>query len=208
MSSFAKLLGGLFGATPAPDARDFDDPDAWRIDVVQVGDEAYVRFPAMADELPDGKSWVRGDYRGVTAQGIDVDELTNVDPRELLRLLGAASGDVEVVGSEELRGADTTHYRATVDPAAYAKLAAGHEQVDALVDELLKQSGLGDVPVDVWLDATGLVRKVTVAVTAKPAGGTGDAGASVSFELWDYGEPVAIVAPPASEVVDAPALKK
>lgn len=208
LSSFAELLGGLVVGTAAPDAPGFDDPDAWQIDVVQVGDDAYVRFPALADELPEGKSWVHGDYRGVTPQGVDVDELTRVDPRELLRLLRAASGDVEVVGSEELRGAETTHYRATVDPAKHATLAPGHERGDALVDELLKQTGLGDVPVDVWIDGTGLVRKVTVAVTAKPAGGTGDAGASVSFELWGYGEPVAIEAPPASEVVDASALKR
>ncbi len=211
MSSFAKLLGGLFGAMAGPDAPDFGDPDAWKIDVVQVGEDAYVRFPAMAAELPDGKSWVRGDYEGVGAQGVDVDdldELTQVDPRELLGLLRAASGDVEVVGTEELRGTETTHYRATIDPAEYAKLAPDHEQLDALVDELVGRSGIGDVPVDVWLDATGMVRKVALAFAATPPGGTRTAESSVSFELWDYGEPVAIEPPPASEVVDASALKK
>jgi hypothetical protein len=208
MSSFAKLLGSLFGAAAAPDAPDFDDPDAWRIDVVQVGEDAYVRFPAMADELPDGTSWVRGDYAGVGALGAGVDDFTQVDPRELLGLLRAASGDVEVVGTEELRGSETTHYRATVDPAEYAKTASDHEQLDALVDELVKQSGIGDVPVDVWLDTTGMVRKVTLAFAATPPGGTGTAESSVSFELWDYGEPVTIEAPPASEVVDASTLKK
>ena len=208
MSSFATLLGGLFGATAGPDAPDFGDPDAWKIDVVQVGEDAYVRFPAMADELPDGRSWVRGDYEGAGAQGVDLDELTQVDPRELLGLLRGASGDVEVVGIEELRGTETTHYRATIDPAEYAKLAPDHEQLDALVDELVEQSGIGDVPVDVWLDATGLVRKVTMAFTATRPGGTGTGESSVSFELWDYGEPVAIEPPPASEVVDASALKR
>ncbi len=208
LSSFATLLGGIFGATAGADAPDFGDPDAWKIDVVQVGEDAYVRFPAMADELPDGKSWVRGDYEGAGPQGVDLDELTQVDPRELLGLLRAASGDVEVVGTEELRGEETTHYRATIDPAEYAKLALAHEQRDALVDELVERSGIGDVPVDLWLDATGMVRKVTMAFAATASGGTGTAESSLSVELWDYGEPVAIEPPPASEVVDASALKR
>jgi hypothetical protein len=212
MSSFAKLLGGLFGAMAGPDAPDFDDPDAWKIDVVQDGDVAYVRFPAMAAELSDGKSWVRGAHDGLGAKGVELGELeqfTQTDPREMLDFLRGVSGEIETVGTEELRGTETSHYRATIDPADYEKLAPEEqrEQLGALVDEIVGTSGIGKIPVDVWLDASGMVRKVAMTFAATPPGGAETAESSVSFELWDYGEPVTIELPPASEVVDASALK-
>jgi hypothetical protein len=212
MSSFAQLLGGLFGAMAGPDAPDFDDPDAWQIDVVQDGEVAYVRFPAMASELPDGKSWVRGDHDGLGANGVELDELqqfTKTDPREMLAFLRGVSGEIEAVGTEELRGTETTHYRATIDPADYEKLAPEEqrEQLGALVDEIVGKSGIGKIPVDVWLDASGMVRKVGMTFSAAPPGSTETAESSVSFELWDYGEPVTIELPPASEVVDASVLE-
>jgi hypothetical protein len=212
MSSFAKLLGGLFGAMAGPDAPDFDDPDAWKIDVVQDGDVAYVRFPAMAAELPDGKSWVRGDHDGLGAQGVELDELqqfTRTDPREMLDFLRGVSGAIETVGTEELRGTETTHYRATIDPADYEKLAPEEqrEQLGALVDEIVGTSGIEKIPMDVWLDASGMVRKVVMTFSATPPGSTETGESAVSFELWDYGEPVTIELPPASEVVDASALE-
>lgn len=213
LSSFAQLLGGLFGALAGPDAPDFDDPDAWKIDVVQDGDVAYVRFPAMAAELPDGKSWVRGDHDGLGAKGVELGELeqfTKTDPREMLDFLRGVSGEIEVVGTEELRGTETTHHRATIDPADYEKLAPEEqrEQLGALVDEIVGASGIGKIPVDVWLDASGMVRKVVMSFSATPPGSTETAESSVSFELWDYGEPVTIELPPASEIVDASALKE
>jgi hypothetical protein len=213
MSSFATLLGGLFAGMAGPDAPDLGDPDAWRIDVVQDGTDAYVRFPALDDQLPEGKSWVRGDERGAHAQGIDFSELeqfTRTDPRELLDTLEAVSGEIETVGVEQLRGVETTHYRATIDPARYAELApkGQHEQFGALVDEVVAQSGLGKIPVDVWLDGSGLVRKVAMGFSATQPGTTKTAEASVTFELFDYGEQVEIDVPPAEQVVDASALKK
>jgi hypothetical protein len=213
MSSFAALLGGLFAGAAGSGAPDFDDPDGWRIEVVQDGNEAYVRFPALADQLPAGKSWVRADARDAGAQGIDfseLEQLTGTDPRELLRALEAVSGEIETVGTEELRGVETTHYRATIDPAEYAKLAskAQGEQLGELVDGIVAQSGLGAFPVDVWLDGSGLVRKVAMDLSATQPGTSEEFEASVSFELFDYGEPVEIELPPASRVVDASALKK
>ena len=51
----------------------------------------YMRFPAGADHLPTGKSWVRMDLRNTgSAQGIDLDDLqqfTNSGPREILDYL-------------------------------------------------------------------------------------------------------------------------
>lgn len=210
MSSLAKLLGGFVAGLAGPqagDVPDFDDPSGWRIDAVQVGTESYVRFPALADRLPAGKSWIRtaGD---ATVDGFDLEQFSTGDPRELLEVLKAASAEIETLGREELHGVETTHYRVLIDPREYAKRATAgkSEELFSLVGELGAQPRLTTVPADVWLDADGLVRKLSLEISASPPGSSGSSGASIAFELWDYREDVEIEPPPPSEVVDASAI--
>jgi len=214
MSSLASLLGGLFAGmagSSTASGPDFDDPSAWKIEAVQDGTVSYVRFPALDEQLPNGKSWIRTDSRTAAGQGFDVsqfDQLASNDPRELLDFLQGVSGEIETVGSEVLRGVKTTHYRATIDPLEYAKLAPAEKQqeLQSLVEQMAGQSGLGEIPVDVWLDESGLVRKLTMAFSATQPGTSEQSNVSMTFELYDYGEAVDIALPPQSEVVDASAL--
>lgn len=212
LSSFGALLGGLFAGLAGADAPNLDDPSSWRVEAVQDGDAMYVRFPAVADELPAGKSWVRADpEQGSAVQGFDFsqfEQLAGNDPRDLLDVLRAASGEIEIVGTEELRGVQVTHYRATLDARRYAELASGEERDEgrALADEILAESGVESIPLDVWMDPSGLVRKLTLVVQATEPGTSETAEASMTFELWDYGEDVKIDVPPASQVADAAAL--
>jgi hypothetical protein len=213
-SSFAELLGGLFSgfAGPGAQAPDFGDPSAWRIEAVQDDEVVYMRFPAMSSELPEGKSWVRV-AAGETAEmhGFDFSQLedfTKNDPREALGFLRAASERIETVGTEELRGATTTHYRATVNLAEYEKLvpASEREELGSMTNDLLEQSGLDELPVDLWLDEDGFVRQLVMSFSAKQPGTTEPVDGSMKFELWDYGKAVDIDLPPASQVVDAASL--
>ena len=214
MSSLASLLGGLFAGmagSSTASGPDFDDPSAWKIEAVQDGTVSYVRFPALDEQLPNGKSWIRTDSRTAAGQGFDVsqfDQLASNDPRELFDFLQGVSGEIETVGLEVLRGVKTTHYRATIDPLEYAKLAPAEKQqeLQSLVEQMADQSGLGEIPVDVWLDESGLVRKLTMAFSATQPGTSEQSNVSMTFELYDYGEAVDIALPPQSEVVDASAL--
>jgi hypothetical protein len=214
MSSFAKLLGGFvagLGGANTSGLPDFDDRAGWRIDVVQDGTVGYVRFPALDGQLPAGKTWIRGDADSASTSGFDFGELEQFaksDPRDVLGALRAVTSEVETVGSEQLRGVETTHYRATVDPAELAKLASGKDRAgtQSLVDRLSTQAGFGSVPVDVWLDASGLVRKLSLSVEATEPSTSRSSEVSMSFELWDYGRAVDIELPPASQVVDASTL--
>ena len=214
MSSFAKLIGGFvagLGGTNATDLPDFDDPEGWRIEVIQDGAVGYVRFPALDDQLPPGKTWIRGDAGDASASGLDLDELeqfTKSDPRDALDALRAVTSDIETVGSEQLRGVATTHYRAVVDPAELAKRSpASAPSSQSLVDRIATQSGLGPVPLDVWIDESGLVRKLTMSFEGTDPSASRSSEVSMSFELWDYGEAVEIDLPPASQVADASALR-
>jgi hypothetical protein len=213
-SSFAKLLGGLmsgFGA-PKDGAPDFDDPAAWQIEAIQDGEVMYMRFPAISSELPAGKSWVRMDVGAeARAQGFDLSQFqqfTGEDRSKMLDILRAASGDVETVGSEELHGVATTHYRATVDLAEYEKFLpeSQRDEAGSMVDEMLEQLGSTELPVDVWLDEQGLVRQLEMSFSAPQPGTSESVEATVMFELWDYGEDVEVELPPADDVVDAATL--
>ena len=213
MSSFAKLIGAFVTGLAGPNAKDlpdFGDPEGWQIEVIQDGDVDYVRLPALDDQLPAGKRWIRA-TESTSAGGFDFGELQELgtsDPREVLDALQAVTSEIETVGSEELRGVDTTHYHAVVDPVklAQAKDLEGRSAPKSLVDGLAGQGGLAEIPIDVWLDASGLVRKLSLAFTAADSGTARAGSAEMSFELWDYGEAVDIDVPSASQVAPASAV--
>ncbi|MFO7572135.1 MAG: hypothetical protein R6W48_05970 [Gaiellaceae bacterium] len=214
MSSFMTLLGGLFAGIGGGDGPDLGDPALWTIETVRDGSTTYVKVPALADELPDGKSWVKAeDGQAVEAGSFklrEFEQFTQADPKQFLETLEELSGEIEVVGTETLRGVETTHYRATVDAESVAASASNESGQDlgGLTDQFVGQSGISEVPIDIWIDGEGVVRKVLLDVEATPPGDSAPSHAMVSFELWDFGQPVEIELPPASEVVDASDLKR
>ena len=62
---------------------------------------------------------------------------------------------------------------------------------------MISQSGVKNLPLDVWVDGNGYIRKVSYDEHA----GRRQA-AKVTMELHDFGAPVAITAPPSDSVVD------
>lgn len=213
LSSLAGLLGGLMGGlqgltpTPGQGAPDFSDPEQWKIDAILDGDIAYLRFPALAGRLPEGKSWVRIDSSDA-GKDLGVGDLATDDPRELLEMLDAVSGDIEAVGTEELRGTLTTHYRAMVDVADLDRFTPenGDQELGSVIDEALERAGFSEIPFDIWLDDEGLIRKIQASMSVAPPDENEELDASLSFELYDYGVDVDVTPPPADEVVDASTL--
>ena len=57
-------------------------------------------------------------------------------------MLKAVSGSIEAVGSEEIRGVETSHYKATIDTAKIEKLipAAQRQSLGGL-DQAARQAG-------------------------------------------------------------------
>jgi hypothetical protein len=213
-SSFAELLGGMFSGFggSGSQAPDFGDPKAWQIEAVKDGEDVYMRFPAIASQLPAGKSWVKTNAQdagtGTSFNFSQLQDMSSNDPRKMLEFLRAASGGIENVGREELRGVSTTHYRATVDLREYEKLVPPdkREELRSMMSEALEQTGLTELPVDVWLDDNGLVRQVEMSVSGRQPGTDETLDGTIRFELWDYGKVVDIDLPPAAEVVDASAI--
>lgn len=214
MSALAKLLAGFTAGLGGTSGGELPtDPESWRLEAIQDGDLVYLRFPLLADQLPEGKTWVRGNARELASKaGSGLDQFgafAGTDPRDTFAYLKAVSGRIETVGGEKVRGAETTHYRATIDLARVTALLPKKQQQGlGSLDGLLGPAGLGPIPLDVWLDAEQRVRKLRL--TAELADPTSDrkAGGSFTIELFDYGEPLELALPPAEEVVDASVLER
>jgi hypothetical protein len=166
----------------------------------------YMSAPQSAATLPGGKRWMKIDLGAVGRwAGLDLGALARSggqDPTQVLRYLKATGGDVTRVGSDTVRGVATTHYVATVDlrkvPASAP--AAERAAVRRSIEQVVKLAGTSTAPIEVWVDAGGLARRIATTIT------TGTAGERVTLrqriDLYGFGTTVDVAVPPASEVVD------
>jgi LppX_LprAFG lipoprotein len=168
-----------------------------KIDTVITGTVLYMRSPAFA-QLTGGKQWVMLDLGKIARQrGIDLGSLLNTSPTptSALAYLRGSGGKIDKLGEERVRGVKTTHYHTTVDLSRAAARAQGTAR--QALRRVVKTSGVKDVPVDVWIDDDGYVRKVTYETNS-----TGGRSAQVTMELHDFGKHITINAPPRQSVVD------
>jgi hypothetical protein len=110
----------------------------------------------------------------------------------LLEVLDAMGVHGEVIGTEGVRGEPTTHYRfASVDPP---KPPA---QVSALGEYDINEDA--DTTTEMWVDAENRLRRF-VSEFDEGEGGDGARGGRYELELFDFGAPVSIEAPPLDQV--------
>ena len=168
----------------------------------------YMRMPLLGALLPGGKQWVRMDLEKVgKAAGLDVQQLMGVggsDPRRMLDYIRSAA-DLEEVGEDTVRGVATTRYRGTFDVAkALEALPAEQRPLAEAGMAMLRQAGLDKVPVQVWVDDEGYVRRIRQTYAFELAGQR--SSTSVELELFGFGDPVEVTVPSADETVDVSSL--
>ena len=189
-------LSGLAEATGETIPKGLEEP----LQMVVDGGTAYLRIP-MLDGLTGVSGWLSATPEELEAAGgsLGVSEVTG-DPSQLLDMLRGVADDVESVGSEDVRGVATTHYHATVDLDRALEEAppAQRDQIRAQLEAL--DAELGAIPVDVWVDGDGLARRLVVDLGAAAASAIGPGGtATMTVELFDYGEDVPIDVPDAAD---------
>jgi hypothetical protein len=164
---------------------------------VLVGDGVYMKIPALAKQA--GKPWVGFSLSKLgKSTGIDVKGLENqgqqADPALNARML-TASKDVHKVGQETVRGVSTTHYEGTFTLAdALAKL--GTDQRDE-AQKIFGQAGFDKLNFNLWIDGRQLPRRINMTT---PAGSKLQMNTTMDYTAFNV--PVAIKAPPKSEVAD------
>jgi hypothetical protein len=122
----------------------------------------------------------------------------------MLDQIRSVSGDVEKVGSEKVRGVETTHYKAEVDLRKYPDRLpeAQREQARVAVEKLVDMTGTSTYPMELWIDDDDLVRRVNVSYDLNTPGQDGKSSFSMTMEFFDFGTPVDVSPPPKKDVQD------
>jgi hypothetical protein len=155
------------------------------------GTALYMRIPLLRGAA-GFKPWIKLDLRQAgQAAGVDFNSFLRFgaggDPTEQVRLLRGV-GKLKKKGTDDVRGVSTTHYEGTID---LKKVAGG--------DRLARVIGTSSVPVEVWVDDHGLVRRERWTEKLKLGGTT---KIETTMDLYDFGASVVAQAPPARDVTD------
>jgi hypothetical protein len=167
------------------------------VDTIVSGDVFYMRSPVFASAVGGDKQWIKLDLGTVSAQrGLDLSGLLDASPTptNALAYLGGAV-DVERVGAESVRGVASTHYKVNADLRRAVDRAEDGDR--KALQRVVAQTGIRKLPLDVWLDGNGYIRKVSY----DEHSGRRQA-AHVAIELHDFSSPVTIAPPPSGSVVD------
>jgi hypothetical protein len=200
LSSVAQLLGNGAG-----------DPNDWKGDVIVDGSNPkniieYMRLPAFSKLIPGAKPWVKVDVNQVAkSNAFNFSQLLQTagsqDPTQALAMIQSV-GNVQKVGSEQIDGVDTTKYAGAIDPE---KLAAKFGNSD--LGKVFEAMGTKTIPVSVWVDGDGYVRKLEESLSAQiPGSGTMDM--KIGLQMSDFGTKVDVTPPPADQTTDVGSLTK
>lgn len=183
-------------------------PGGLKLEAVMDDLVMYMRMPLLDAMLPAGKRWVRMDLEKLGEQaGVDMQQLMSLganDPRRMLDYIRTAA-DLEEAGAETVRGVATTRYRGTIDVAkALEALPAEQRPLAEAAMGMLREAGLDSVPVEVWVDGDGYVRRIRQTYSMELGGR--QSAARTELELFGFGTPVDVTVPPAEETVDVSSL--
>jgi hypothetical protein len=178
------------------------------LEEVLKGSTVYVKLPAaLAARIPgaSGRPWLKVDLSKLGGQGSALSSLTSnplsSDPSQLLQYL-RGSGGMTTVGTEQVTGRSTTHYRGHVnlDQVASRVPAAKRKAVAQAISTLESQGFPKQLPVDVWVDGQGLVRQMQLKMSASPSGQP--LAMTIRVTIPHYGPEPAPAVPPASQISD------
>ncbi|MGX9888673.1 hypothetical protein [Streptomyces sp. NPDC002276] len=170
-------------------------------------DAYYAKMGEKFAAQAGGKHWIKYAYDDLAKLGGSSgaylkDQMQNSTPNQSVKLL-LASGDVKKVGTESVRGQQTTHYSGTVNVADLASKNSNltASQLDGLKKQLTS-AGVSTEQVDIWINAQDLlVKKVE-----KGEMSSGEYSQTAYYS--DYGVKVEATVPPASDTEDFMSLLK
>ena len=169
------------------------------MDAVLDGEDMYVKFPpALINAVPSlgGKPWVEvnaakeAGLPGLSSLGDDPDAS---DPGQMLQELRAVAGSVVNEGQQEIDGVQTTHYRADLG------LDQLLSDVPSAERSLVQRVVQSEIPVDVWVDAHHLVRRMNMFLALSVQNGV-SLQENVTADFTDYGPQPRPTLPPADQV--------
>ena len=154
-----------------------------KVEAVLTADTVYMKIPGQGSS-----------YFSLPTKELGGTNFGTSDPTSSLQVLTGLSDDVKSVGKEEVRGAETTHYRGTYDmKRAVANLEGLPKQA---VQKLIDSGSSTVVPFDAYVDSEGrLVKLVQDTTTKLPGASAQEAHSIMTMELYDFGTPVTVKVP-------------
>ena len=117
------------------------------------------------------------------------------DPEVMFKALESPK-KLELIGTEEVDGVETNHYRITMDPQQYIDaMEFPAEMAGMLPDELVTE---------MWVDGDDLPRKFAQSLETPSPNGGQPLSSTTEGTYSDFGTDVSIEAPPADEVTESP----
>lgn len=160
-------------------------PGIGTVDAVVLDGFYYIRSAQLS-----GEKWLKIDPRAKDGLGALLGALGgNSDPSKLLQVMNQAS-EVTAEGQEEVDGVETTKYHVVLPRKAFASTLGGDPRITQMLPE--------QVEFDMWVDGDDLVRKQVSELAI------GQQKTSTTLTYSDFGKPVDIEAPPASQVTTKP----
>jgi hypothetical protein len=142
-------------------------------------------------DLGTGDKWLKIDLSDPSSLFGMIGKAT--DPEVMFKAMESPE-KLELVGSEEVDGTPTNHYRITMDPSRYL------EAMDfpaAMADMMPRE-----LVTEMWVDGDNLPRKFAQTIDVPGAGGGAATSSTTEGTYADFGTDVEIEAPPAAEVTE------
>jgi len=202
------LRGVMGAATPGASLPDLDSP----VETIEDGSTIYLKAPVFERVLPEHKPWVKVDVAKLdptspVSAAANLDG-TVTDPSSFLQALRGIGDDTRVVERTDVDGVSTLHYRGTVDLERAASRLPADDRA-RLLDGFVRlgvDPGTLRLPMDVWVDDDGAVRRVStelrIADDASNDASLQGATVTVTVAYRDLGVPERIVLPSAEDVTD------
>jgi hypothetical protein len=170
-----------------------------------VPPKAYVKISSLGSALPHGKTWLAIDTGNAgLASGMLGPFGSTDNPADLLASLTSVAGSERNLGRAVVRGVPVTEYQVNIDPAKMAAKVPASERTS--LREFAQALGKGAIPVDVWVDGQNMVRQVRLSLhmpsSIDGTPGLGNFRISETIDFYDFGVPVRVSAPPATQVTD------
>jgi hypothetical protein len=178
-------------------------PTLGPLHTVVVGGTAYAQLPSMFALFTGGKQWasVSLDQLSRLQFGTALSQLgTTSNPFEQLRYLDGVRDDAREVGKEPIEGRETTRYAASIDLDRTP--AAQDPATRPAVDRLRALIGSATLPVEVWVDDDGYLRRFRQTITAGAGGGAPATTSTTTVTFREFGVDARIAPPPPDQVTD------
>jgi hypothetical protein len=170
-----------------------------QVQAVYVGETIYEGLPQIA-QLAPGKSWVSLDIGSLAQRSAQTSaSQLGGNPLTALNALAASGNQVRALGASTVDGQSVQGYAVTISRQAVGN-ALKSAKVPAFIKQALAQVHTFGITEDVYLGGNGKLVELRESIVEN-VGSSGTTSLQLSYRFSDYGAPVSITAPPASEVL-------